>query len=175
MLGKPSLEPLYPDLAELFVDYFGVPKLNFALAYQQLVEVGSTVPTIAYAKNLLWSLAALLAADNESRPSFGDEASLCRVFPVKLPDGSTRLLSAIDNFAIVDRQHYALYLKDKIKVLDFSMDEVRRLKPFIKWTGLTDRYLSRLVAERTVVEDDLCAMDRPLTRNLVGKAGAFVR
>jgi hypothetical protein len=175
MPGKPCLESLYPDLAGLFLDYFAVPKPNFALAYQQLVEVGSTVPTIAYAKNLLWSLAALLTADNESRPSFGDQASLCRVFPVNIPDQSTRLLTALDNFAIIDRQHYALYLKDKIKVLDFSMEEVRRLKPLIKWAGLTGRYLSRLVAERTVVEDDFCAMDKPLTRDLVRKAGAFVR
>jgi hypothetical protein len=175
MLGKTCLESLYPDLAGLFVDCFGVPKLNFALVYQQLVEVGGTVPTIAYAKNLLWSLAALLTAENELRPSFGDKATLCRVFPVNLPDGRTQLLTALDSFAIVDRQHYALYLKDKIKVLDFSMDEVRNLKPFIKWAGLTERYLSRLVVERTVVEDDLCAMDKPLTRDLVRKAGAFVR
>jgi hypothetical protein len=175
MFRKPCLESLYPDLAGLFVDHFGVPKLNFALAYQQLVEVGSTVPTIAYAKNLLWSLADLLTADNESRPSFGDEANLCRVFPVNLQDRGTELLTVLDNFAINDRQHHALYLKDKINVLDFSMDEVRRLKPFFKWAGLTDRYLSRLVAERTIVEDDLCDMEKLLTRDLVRKAGAFVR
>jgi len=174
MLGKPCLESLYPDLAGLFVDYFGVPKLDFALAYKQLVKIGSTVPTIAYAKNLLWSLTALLTTDNESRPSFGETANLCHVFPVNLPDGSTRLLTALDDFAIIDRQHYALHFKDKIKILDFSMEEVRRLKPFIKWAGLTDRYLSRLVTERTVVGDGPHVMDKPLTHDLVCKVGAFV-
>jgi len=173
-LGKPCLEPLYPDLAGLFVDYLGVPKLNFTLAYQQLTEIGSTIPTIAYAKNVLWSLAASLTTD-EPRPFFGDKANTCHVFPVNLPDGRTRLLTALDNFAIIDRQDYAPYLKDKIKVLDFSIDEVRRLKSFIEWAGLTDRYLSRLVTERTVVEDEICAIDKLLTRDLVRKAGAFVR
>lgn len=175
MLGKPCLESFYPDLSELFVDYLGVPKLNFTLVYQQLLDIGSNSPDISSAKNLLWSLSVLLAASNESRPAFGDEASLCRAFPVRMPDGTTRLLTALDNFAIIDRQHYAQALKDKIKVLDFTLDEVRRLKPLISWAGLTNRYLSRLVAERTVVEDDLCTMDRPLTRDLVRKAAAFVR
>lgn len=175
MLGKPCLEPLYPDLAELFVDYFGVPKLNFELVYRQLVEIGSSTPTISYAKNLLWSLKPLLTVDSGTRPAFTDEATSCRIFPVRMPDGSTRPLTALDDFAIIDRQHYADALKNKVKVLDFSLDEVWLLKHLIGWAGLTDRYLSRSVVERTVVGDEQCIMDRHLTRDLVRKAGAFVR
>ncbi|KAF2791877.1 hypothetical protein K505DRAFT_326545 [Melanomma pulvis-pyrius CBS 109.77] len=174
MLGKPCLEPFYPQLTELFVDFFGVPKLNFALVYRQLLEIGSSIPTIDYVKNLLWSLKTLLAADIGTRPAFADEVTSCRVFPVRMPDGSTQPLTALDDFAIIDRQHYADALKNKIKVLDFSLDEVRLLKHLIGWTGLTDRYLSRSVVERTVVEDEKCVVDRHLTRDLIRKSGAFV-
>ena len=90
------------------------------------------------------------------------------------PTGDPVVMTALDDFAIIDRQHYALHFKDKIKILDFSMEEVRRLKPFIKWAGLTDRYLSRLVTERTVVGDGPHVMDKPLTHDLVCKVGAFV-
>ena len=176
-LGKPYLEPIYPTVVELFVDYFGVPKLSFKLAYQQLIEIGQKVSDdMSDIKNLLCSLAELLRVDsNEAKPSFGDEARLCKVFPVLLPDGRLQALSANDTFAILDRQHYADKLKGKIKLLDFSLEEVRRLEPFIQWAGLTNRYLSRLVVEQTIVEDEICNEDKQLTRDLLSKANAFVR
>lgn len=176
MLGKPCLELFYPDLTELFVEFFGVSRLNFSLVYRQLVEIGSSdEPSVADVKILLRSLTALLKAGNESRPAFGDDAKLCRVFPVRIPSGGTKPLTALDTFAIIDREQYAAALKDKIKVLDFSLDEVQRLKPLISWAGLNDRYLSRLVSEQTIVKDELCTIDNTLTSALIHKAGAFVR
>jgi hypothetical protein len=169
------LDTLYPDLSGLFVDLLGVPRMKFELAYQQLLDVGDTAPTMDDAKDLLRSLAALLTTDKESRPPFEDKATHCRVFPVILPNGSRSVLTALENFAIIDRQHYALHLRGNITLLDFSMEEVRRLRPFLKWAGLTDRYLSRLVTERTVVDDDFCNEDKPMTGHLVRKAGAFAR
>jgi hypothetical protein len=157
------------------VDYLGVPKLSFALVYRELVEIGCSIPTIFYVKNLLWSLKALLPPDIGARPTFTDEVATCRIFPVRMPDGSTQPLAALEDFAIIDRQHYADALKNKIKILDFTLDEVRRLRPLIEWAGLTDRYLSRSVVEQTVVDDERCIEDRHLTRDLARKAGAFVR
>jgi hypothetical protein len=64
-----------------------------------------------------------------------------------MPDGSAQPLTALDDFAIIDRQHYADALKNKIKILDFTLEEVRRLRPLIELAGLTDRYLSRSVVD----------------------------
>jgi hypothetical protein len=92
-----------------------------------------------------------------------------------MPDGSIQTLSARDDFAIIDGQRYIDALKSKLKILDFTLDEVRHLRPLIQWAGLTDRYLSRSVVEQTIVDDKRCIKDRDLTRDLALKAGAFVR
>lgn len=108
-------------------------------------------------------------------PAFADDVAESRVFPVRAPDGTVQLLNAREDFAIIDRQHYAEAFKSSIKVLDFTLDEVRQLRPLIEWARLTDQYLSRKVVEQTVVDDEICIEDRHLTRDLVHKAGAFVR
>ena len=92
-----------------------------------------------------------------------------------MSNGSVQPLTANQDFAIIDRQNYADVLKNKIKILDFNLDEVRRLRPLIKWAGLTGRYLSRSVVENTVVDDELCIEDENLTYDLARKAGAFAR
>lgn len=92
-----------------------------------------------------------------------------------MPDSSVQPLTAQQDFAIIDRQNYANVLENKIKILDFTLDEVRRLRPLIEWAGLTDRYFSRSVVENTVVDDELCIEDRYLSWDLARKAGAFVR
>ncbi|KAN0122902.1 hypothetical protein V8E51_001228 [Hyaloscypha variabilis] len=171
--GKVYLEPLYPDLTSLFVDYLGVPKLSFALVYRELLNIGSSTPEISYVKNLLWSLKAILPSDTSAIPAFADELASCRIFPVRMSNGSVQPLTANQDFAIIDRQNYADVLKNKIKILDFNLDEVRRLRPLIKWAGLTGRYLSRSVVENTVVDDELCIEDENLTYDLARKAGAF--
>jgi hypothetical protein len=175
LLRKPCLESFYPDLSEFFVDFLGVPRLSLTLAYQQLLEVGDSTPTIPQVKNLLWSLNALLPSESGEKPVFGDAASSCRIFPVRMPDGNLKPLSARDEFVIADRQHFADAFRDMAKVLDFSLEEVRRLKPLIDWTGIAGRYLSLEVVERTVVEDTQCVLDKQLTRDLSYKAGAFAR
>jgi hypothetical protein len=101
---------------------------------------------------LLWWLKALLP-DIATRPAFADDVASCHIFPVKMLDRSTQPLTALDDFTIIDRQHYTDALKNEIKILDFTLDEVRRLRPLIEWAGLTDRYLSRLVVEQTVVDE----------------------
>lgn len=37
--------------------------------------------------------------------------------------------------------------RDMAKTLDFTMDEVHELRPFIRWAGLQHRYLSCMVEE----------------------------
>lgn len=173
--GKACLEPLYPELTALFVDNLGVPKLSFALIYQELVQLDSSNASIDGVKSLLWSLKAVLPLESGERPAFADKIAFCPIFPANMPDGNIKLLTARDDFGIVDRQPYADALGSKIKLLDFTLDEVRQLKPLFEWAGLTDRYLSRSVLEQTVVDDELCMENTNLIRNLTRKAGVFVR
>jgi hypothetical protein len=145
------------------------------MVYSELVGLRNTTPTISYAKNLLWSLNALLPSETGTRPTFTGEVASCRIFPVRVLDGNAGILSSLEDFAIIDRQHYADAFRNKIKVLDFTLDEVRHLRPLVEWAGLEDRFLSRLVVEKTVVDDELCIENRSLTRDLIRRAKAFVR
>jgi hypothetical protein len=56
-----------------------------------------------------------------------------------------QLLSSLIEFAIVDRKELGEKFNRKVKMLDFTMNEIWDLGPFIKWAGLEDRYISRMV------------------------------
>lgn len=84
-------------------------------------------------------------------------------------------MSARDEFAIVDRQQYANAFAGKVKILNFTMEEVHRLRLLIEWAGLKGRYFSNLVVERTHFEKQQRTEDRYLTRTFASKAHAFTR
>lgn len=181
VLGKTCLEPHYPDLAPFFVDFLGVRKLDLTLIMQDIVAVGNGEANVDYVKTLLWSLNTLLQGDATTTsstigaPAFTDEARAARVFPVRLPDGRVKTLSAADDFAINDRPSFAEALKSRVRILDFTLAEVARLQPLLAWAGLRGRHLSGLVVETTVVEDEVCTVDRYMTLDLSRKARAFTR
>lgn len=176
-IGKACLEPVYPDLAELFVDCLGVSKLSFALVCQHVAEIGNEVRDILYIKSLLWSLRALLPppGGEVARATFTDDLKSSRIFPVNVPGGPTQVLTARDEFAIVDRQQYGDAFAGKAKMLDLTVEEVHRLKPVVEWAGLTGRYLSNSAVERTRFESQQRLEDKYLTRTLTSKANAFTR
>lgn len=177
VLGKTCLEPHYPDLAPFFVDFLRVRTLDLDLIMQDLVAIGGGSADIDYVKTLLWSLNTLLQGDagNGGGPAFTDEAKAARIFPVRMPDGTVRTVTELEDFAINDRQSFAEALKSRVKFLDFSLAEVSRLQPLIQWAGLKSRCLSHSVIESTVVNDEVCTVDRYMTRNLAQKARAFAR
>lgn len=177
VLGKTCLESHYPDLISFFVGFLGVRTLDLDMVMKDLVAVGGNDADINYVKTLLWSLNTLLQGDAGSTgwPAFTDEAKSARVFPIIMPDGTARTVMAQDEFAINDRPSFASPLRAKVKFLDFSLAEVSRLQPLIQWAGLRGRYLSHSVIERTVVDDEVCAVDRYMTQNLSSKARALAR
>jgi len=103
IVGKACLEPLYSDLSGLFVDCLGVPKVSLALVYQELLDIGNTNTTIPYVKNLLWLLHALLPPEIGARPVFADELASRPIFLVRMLDGSSKYLTALEDFAIINR------------------------------------------------------------------------
>ncbi|KAF5638186.1 uncharacterized protein FTJAE_5432 [Fusarium tjaetaba] len=98
-----------------------------------------------------------------------------KVFPVRYPTGTIVLCSVSVDFAIGDRDKLKTMFRDKIALLDFEMDEVRRLRPLIEWLGLQYRYLSNSVEESTFICSD---SERPIStpnRDLKRKAYHIVR
>ncbi|SCV57582.1 unnamed protein product [Fusarium fujikuroi] len=168
-----SLEYLYPDMSSLFVSFLEVPKLSASLVYQNFLDVGNTAQPIPDLKKLLWSLLDTLAADTVPSSVYADKIRDCRVFPVKLPSGEVQPMNVLGDFCINDRPMYAAALKENANFLDFSVEEVYRLRPVIEWLRLTERYLSKLVTEKTSVDESQGVEDKVLAHDIASKAAAL--
>jgi hypothetical protein len=98
----------------------------------------------------------------------------CKCLPVKLASGEIRWMDRSGDFAIVDRREYGELFKDRINVLDFSLEEVHNLNPFLSGLGLAERYMSQSVWETTTTPSDGTIRER-LTNDLRKKAYAIFR
>lgn len=67
------------------------------------------------------------------------------VFPVRMRDGPVRLLTANDDFAISDEHTCEEMVRDKVDILDFDVDMVRRLDPLLQAAGLAEKYMSQSI------------------------------
>jgi hypothetical protein len=121
-------------------------------------------------KDLIWQINAL-EPDEESLKMIDD----AKVLPVISSTGKLTLFSRTRTFAIVDRKPLADAFAGRIAVLDFSLDEVRRLQPFLSSMKIESRYLSKLVEEKSSVEEISSHPDTDLTRDLRRRAYALTR
>ncbi|PIG82100.1 hypothetical protein AARAC_000013 [Aspergillus arachidicola] len=170
--GKVTLNDHYEDLKDFFIDTLGVKTLTLRMVYDELLETSSE-STIDETKSKIWSLNALLQTEGDYHdPDLLLERS---VFPVVYPDGTKGLTSAATEFAIPDREHLASQFRGRIKMLDFSLEEVRRLKGFFEWTNLTHRYLSGSIKELTSFSGETTQLISAPHRDLKRKAHAILR
>ncbi|KAG8677589.1 hypothetical protein FPOAC2_03723 [Fusarium poae] len=173
--GKVALNDLYPDLEDFFVNFLGVQELTLSMAYDELKEMGNRIPSppIAAVKDTIWALNSLLVtADRQP-----DERPVLKgtVFPVKYPNGSFKLQSCRTEFAIVDRKALGDIFGTRAKTLDFTLDEVRRLQPFLSWLNMGSRYLSTSVREiSTVASEHMNRLQSP-DREIKQKADGLYR
>ncbi|KAG5763235.1 hypothetical protein H9Q72_008661 [Fusarium xylarioides] len=168
-----SLESLYPDFSFLFVSFLDVPKMSASLVYQHLLNVENTIQPIPDLKKLFWSLRDSLAANKGSSSVYADKIRSCRVFPVKLPSGEVQPMNVLGDFCINDRPIYAAALKDQANFLNFSVEEIHRLQPVIEWLRLTERYLSRVITEKTTVDGSQGTEDKVLAHDIASKSAAL--
>ena len=98
-----------------------------------------------------------------------------RVFPVKYADGQVALRTTKIKFGIVDRRHLGDSFAGKANLLDFSLEEVRLLKPFFAWTGLENRYLSKIVKEISQAEGGEPTLITSRNRSIGQKASGLFR
>jgi len=196
--GKVALNGQYDELEGFFIDTLGVKRLTLQMVYDDLFVQPSPQRTVEDVKSIIWSLNALL----QTETGVLDHRRLLRasVFPIRSPNrgsprrtrlrprisaggsssefegnGGSFLGSADTDFAIADREYLFTRFSDQIKLLDYTLEEIRILRPFLEWANLEDRYLSRCVKETTSVSG---GESRPITapnRDLKRKAHALLR
>ncbi|RWA07221.1 hypothetical protein EKO27_g7884 [Xylaria grammica] len=146
--GKVSLSDDYEDLEELFVGLLGVKQVDLPMAIDELNEAGSKPSTpVSEVKESIWTVNSLLST--EPSPPTPVEVLKTPIFPISRPDGDVIRGTVDTEFFIVDREPLRKLFETRVKFLDFTLEEVNRLRPFLKWVRLEDRYLSCCVKEIT--------------------------
>jgi hypothetical protein len=167
-----TLNDHYGELKALFIETLGVQTLTLRMLHNELLQA-KPHNTVAELKTTIWSFNALLQTDKDSL----DPELLLRakVFPVRYPNGDPALSSAEIDFAIGDREYLVTRFEGKIKILDYTVEEVRQLKPFFEWTKLTTRLLSIAVQENSMVSPGVQQSVGAPKRDLKRKAYALLR
>ncbi|TGO51966.1 hypothetical protein BOTNAR_0339g00020 [Botryotinia narcissicola] len=102
-----------------------------------------------------------------------EKLSKCKCFPVYRPSEEVEWLESTSNFAIIDRKEHGDAFKNKINMLDFSLEEVHSINQFLIELGLEGQFTSRAVKEDTKIADGL--LNDGLTKDLRKKAYAICR
>ena len=98
-----------------------------------------------------------------------------RIFPVRSPGGPVSLCRGTDTFSLLDQKPLGEAFTQVANFLNCSLQDVRRLQPFIQWVGLGGRYLSASVKEITSTDRE---STRPMSsprREIRAKAHALLR
>lgn len=138
----------YETLKDFFVGKLGVTSLTVQMLYDELIQPSPQKDRNGL-KDAILSFSSLL----QTEPILLDPQPILEVdnFPVRYCNGEVALRSAKVDFAIPDRDPLRNVFQDRITMLDFNLEEIRRLKPFFEWTKLEGRYLSNCVLEGTSV------------------------
>ncbi|QDS73181.1 hypothetical protein FKW77_002385 [Venturia effusa] len=94
--------------------------------------------------------------------------------PVRSPCEEISWSKRRDQFAIIDRAEHDQTFRSQIDCLDFSIEEVHSLEPFLLGLGLKDRYTSQTVWETSVLPE-ATGKNYALTKDLRRKAFAICR
>lgn len=170
---KVALRNQYADLKELFVKTLKVKIPNIGMLVDELSLVVRSKLTVNEVKSLIWQI-------NSFSPSSSalEKLKTLPILPVKVASNQSDppvLREREQRFCIIDRQPLADAFQGKIDLLDFNLEEVRNLQPFLSSLALHDRYLSHAVAETTCFQGETREPNGKLTKQLRSHAHAFAR
>ncbi|KUL86125.1 hypothetical protein ZTR_07715 [Talaromyces verruculosus] len=153
--GMRNISNLYEDLFVFFVDFLEVPTLTLEMVVDKLIEQGKDEGTsVEEIKETIWQVNAFLQSDQDHPNS--SQVLNGNVFPIRNPNNGdfVELRSSKTDFVIADREPLLKLFSDRAKRLDFNVNEIHRLEPFLRWMDLENRYLSRSVKEITALGND---------------------
>ncbi|KAK2034152.1 hypothetical protein LX32DRAFT_722382 [Colletotrichum zoysiae] len=172
--GRVSLNDEYGDLGVFFVEFLGVKPLDLSMAIDDLKKIATRPSTTSSEiKESIWVVNSLLSSVS-TLPSSRDVLK-SRIFPIAYPDDRFTVETVAKEFFIVDRESLRSSFETKVKFLDFTLEQVARLRPFIEWTHLEERYLSRRVKEITSFHGGAAALITNPQRQIQNRAHALLR
>lgn len=169
-----SLNNEYEDLEDFFVDVLGVKPVTLKMAIDELTDAGRRrIVSTEEVKASLLTVNSLLFSESGEKPEAKLEGE--NIFPVRHPGGQVLCVSAETQFFVVDREPLRSPFENRVRLLDFSLEEVVRLRHFLEWVRIEDRYISRCVRQMTSVEETGAQAIPRLERRFRYKAHALLR
>lgn len=151
-----------------------MPQLDLKMVYDQLLEARVLSLSVDEVKRLLKTLNSFLRT--ESNPPSPSRLLKALVFPIRDPSsGRVSLCTSNTQFTLIDREGPPSKFLEKVKVLDFTLQEIRQLEPFLSWTRLESRYLSRCMKETSRLGDGVKSPISQPHRDIRRKAHALLR
>jgi hypothetical protein len=176
--GKVTISHQYAKLKDFFVRTLKVKIHDLDMLVDELAQLVSSEhekPLVRDVKSLIWQI-------NDLSPSAKDLEKLksLPIFPVKLasrPFDSPSMQAENERFTVNDRQPLAAAFRSKVDLLDFELEEVRKLQPFLSCFNLEGRYLSRAVTAISSLKGEVYQRQRSreLTVRLRNRAYALAR
>ncbi|GIC90505.1 uncharacterized protein Aud_006939 [Aspergillus udagawae] len=166
-----GISTVYLELESFFRGPLNVQTPTAATYLEQLKKLASNeVVDIGAVKTAIYNLDALRPGSDQLRG-----LAHLRFLPVAMPNGTVEILKLTDTFFIADRVQYLSAFRDKVPILDFSLEEGWRLRHLLERIGLESRYMSKAVLEQTDVDQpshEHCSRE---TREFRKKATHFYR
>lgn len=166
-----GISHIYADLKTLFVNRLSIEAPTISTYADQLKDlVSSAGPSINGIKDAIKSINQLSPGEDDL-----DDLRNLKWLPIKSRYGETVLGDISEAFFIVDRVEYGNAFRNKVSVLDFSLEEVWSLQPFLWSLGLQNRYMSSAISESTDVRQPSKEPATNLTHDFREKATALFR
>lgn len=171
--GKVSIGDTYPLKKTFFTRILGISEPTIDMFIDSLKAQANGQATAVQIKETMGLICGLGIGQTDI-----SGLTTANILPVKLANGICRFTSASSkdafaDFAIVDNAIHWDAFKDKISVLDFSLEEIRDTRPLLQAIGLEERFSSKLVKEVTDVKEG--SQDHGMTKTLRIKSQAIIR
>ncbi len=170
--GKAILETLYSQLRTFFQDRLRISPAILSTLVEGLCSLAETQPSVTAVKQMIWAINAMDPEESDLLPLIP-----CSILPVKSAGDATAgisLQNCRSNFTVIDRTKLADVFMGYVGLLDFSLEEVRQLEPFLQALHLNKKYLSRICTEETACSDD-GDLDEALTEEFEDRAYHLLR
>jgi len=102
--------------------------------------------TVGEAKRYIWAFNSLLGSEKLTANQSPEQLLAKRILTINLPDGPKVLGAGSTEFTVVNNMALHRPFRDWVKTLNFDMTQVHNLKPFLRWSGLEERFTTRVVA-----------------------------
>lgn len=172
--GKTLILQSYPEeLKPLFLGNLRIAPASLTTVVEELFTLATQQPTTQRVKQLIWAINGM-----KPRPSDLNTLSTCDFLPVRVSRHGVaqhiEFLACQSDFAIVDRIKLADIFEGHVDFLDFSLEDILQLEPFLTSLDLGDKYLSQVCREETDCQGE-SSLDNRLTADFKIRAYDLLR